>query len=118
MAGWERLADHREADRGGGFGRGGWLTIGKRDAPLAVVLQLHCIGSGRAARARDEAQLRGVGPIVSDGTTNGREGANGGLRSPAAKPRPARAVGIGRGCLRLFPALPDPLAVRGWRVTG
>ncbi|GAA3967447.1 hypothetical protein GCM10022407_12060 [Hymenobacter antarcticus] len=102
----------------GGIGRGGWLTIGKRDSPLAVVLQLQCIRSGRAARARDGAQRRGVGPIVSDGTTNGREGENGGLRSPDAKPRPARAMGIGRGWLRLFPALPDPLPVCHWGVAG
>ena len=85
-----------------GFGRGGWLTIGKLAAPWAVVLPLHCIGSRRVDRARDEAKRRGVGPIVRDGTTNGREGANGGLRSPEAKPRPARAAGIGRDGRHLF----------------
>ena len=97
-------------------GRGGWLTIGKLDDPLAVVLQLRCIRSRREGRARDGAKRRGVGPIVSDGMTNGREGANEGFRSPDAKPRPARAAGFGRGGLRHFLVLPDPLAVCGWRV--
>ncbi len=97
-------------------GRGGWLTFWKRAGPLAVVLQLRSVGSRRGGRARDGAKCRGGGPIVSEGTTSGRGGANGGLRSPDAQPRPARAVGIGRGGLRHFSVLPDPLAVCSWGV--